>query len=202
MWLPGDITSGGVLLGLAAALGKDYQNLDQMKETIDFAVDQIGPNAIKYTTDFSEAQQLFGSGVVDVVTFWNSLARLQYLGGQEDAAFLVAASGQYAANGYMWIPKGPRHPVLAQIFIDWRLSDDAQFPGDEWGIERGAWAELHEGLLGPSYEPLIPDWFEADYYTYYPTIDQLQTQYKVVDWDFYTANSRSWFDYYEERLGL
>ncbi len=202
MWLPGDITSGGFLLGLAAALGKDYQDQAQMREVIDFAVDEIGPNVLKYTTDFSEAQQLFGSGVVDVVTFWNSLARLQYLSGQEEAAFLVAASGQYAANGYLWIPKGPRHPVLAQVFVDWRLSDDAQLPGEDWGIEHAAWAELHEGLMGPSYEPLIPEWFREDYYTYYPTIEQLETQYRTVDWDYYTANSGEWFDYYEQRLGL
>lgn len=202
MWLPGDITSGGVLLGLADALGKDYRDLEQMREVVDFAVDQIGPNVLKYTTDNSEVQQLFRSGVVDVVTFWNSLARQQYFDGMTEAAFLVAKSGQYAANGYMWIPKGPRHPVLAQIFVDWRLSDDAQFPGDDWDITEGAWSELHEGLLGPSYEGLIPEWFAADYFTYYPTIDQLETQYKSVDWDTYTASSREWFDYYEERLGL
>ena len=75
----------------------------------------------------------------------------------------------------MWIPVQPQHPVLAQIFVDWRLSDDAQFPDLEaWGITEGAWAELHEGFLGPSYEDLVPEWFADDYFTYYPTIEQLE----------------------------
>ncbi len=199
--LPGDITCGGFLLGLAASLGKDYKNPDQMKQAIDFAVDQIGPNVVKYTTDSAEMQQLLRSGAVDAVGFWNSLARLEYLAGQKDTVFLFAQSGQYLVNGYMWIPKKAPHPVLAQIFVNWRLSDDAQFPND-WDIEHGPWAELNEGLLGPSYEKDIPDWFKQDYFTYYPTLDQLTKQFKTVDWDYYAAHSKEWFDYYSKRLGL
>jgi spermidine/putrescine-binding protein len=203
MWLPGDITGGGVLLGLAASLGKDYKNEDQMKEVIDFAADNIGPNAFKYTSDFPEAQQLFKSGVAEVVTFWNSLARLEFLDGVEDAAFLVAASGQYMVNGYLWIPVKPKHPVLAQVFIDWRLSDDAQFPDiDSWGITKGSWAELQEGILGPSYEGDIPDWFKDQYYNYYPTVDQLATLYKQVDWEYYAAHQKDWNDYWLQKIGL
>ncbi|GIW04245.1 MAG: hypothetical protein KatS3mg059_0865 [Thermomicrobiales bacterium] len=203
MWLPGDITAGGILLGLAGSLGKDYKNPDQMKEVIDFAVDQIGPNVVKYTTENADVQGLFREGVVDVVTFWNSLARLQYLDGMEDAAFLVASSGQYAVNGYMWIPVNPKHPVLAQIFVDWRLSDDAQFPDiDAWGITKGAWAELHEGFLGPSYVDLVPDWIKDVYYTYFPTIEQLSTTFKTLDWAYYAEHSKEWFDYWLQRLGL
>jgi spermidine/putrescine-binding protein len=203
MWLPGDITGGGILLGLAGALGKDYKNPDEMEEVIDFAVNRIGPNALKYTSDFAEAQQLFSNEVVDVVTFWNSFARLQYLNGQEEAAFLVAESGQYAVNGFMWIPAAPRHPVLAQIFVDWRLSDDAQFPNlEEWGITEGAWAELQEGFLGPSYEGLVPEWIEDVYFTYFPTIDQLSAQYLNVDWDYYAEHSSDWYDKWLEGIGL
>ena len=33
----------------------------------------------------------------------------------------------------MWIPKDAPHPVLAQIFIDWRLSDEVQFPAGQLG---------------------------------------------------------------------
>jgi spermidine/putrescine-binding protein len=203
MWLPGDITGGGILLGMAASLGKDYKNPDEMQEVIDFLVEKVHPNALKYTSDFGEAQQLFASGVVDVVTFWNSFARLQYLNGQKEAAFLVAASGQYAVNGYMWIPVKPAHPVLAQIFVDWRLSDDAQFPDIEsWGITEGAWAELHEGFLGPSYVDLVPDWIKDVYYTYFPTLEQLQTNYKTVDWDYYAQHSKEWYDAWLAGIGL
>lgn len=203
MWLPTDITCGGFLMGLADSLGKDWKNADQMKEVIDFAVNSIGPNAIKYTSDNADVQGLFQSGVAEVVMFWNSEARLQYLNGDNTAAFLVAASGQYMVNGYMWIPVKPKHPVLAQIFIDWRLSDDAQFPDiNAWGITKGAWAELQEGLMGESYEKDIPDWIKADYYNFYPTIAQLSTNYKQVDWTAYNAGSKDWFDYYSQKLGL
>jgi hypothetical protein len=93
--------------------------------------------------------------------------------------------------------------VLAQIFVDWRLSDDAQFPNlDAWGISKGAWSELHEGFMGESYVDLVPDWIASDYYTYFPTIEQLSTNYKAVDWDVYAANKDAWIDYWNERLGL
>ena len=50
LWLPGDITGGGMLLGLCKSLGYDYKNPDQVKQAIDFIADKITPNAIKYTT--------------------------------------------------------------------------------------------------------------------------------------------------------
>jgi len=203
MWLPGDITGGGFLLGLAGSLGKDYHDMDQMKEVIDFAADQIGPNALKYTNQNSDIQGLMESNAVDAVIFWNGQARFEYFNGHTDWAFMIAESGQYAVNGYMWIPVNPKHPVLGQIFVDWRLSNDAQFPNlDTWGITKGAWSELHEGFMGPSYVDLVPDWIKADYYSYFPTIEQLGTNYKLVDWDVYAANSEQWVDYWNGKLGL
>ena len=203
MWLPGDITAGGFLLGLAASLGKDYSNLDQMKEVIDFAVDSIGANALKYTNQNSDIQGLMESKAVDAVIFWNGQARFEYFNGHTEWAFLVAESGQYAVNVYMWIPAKPKHPVLAQIFIDWRLSDACQFPDlDTWGITKGAWSELHEGFLGESYVDKVPEWIAADYFTYFPTIEQLSANYKLVDWNVYAANKDAWIEYWNERLGL
>lgn len=203
LWLPGDITGDGMLLGVCKSLGLDYKNPEHVTQTIDFIIDSITPNAVKYTSDFAEAQSLFSSGAVDVVMFWNSLARLQYLDGQTNAAFLVAASGQYAINGFMWIPVQPRHPVLAQIFIDWRLSDDAQFPDiDAWGITQGNWAEFHEGFMGESYQNLVPDWIKDVYFNYFPTLEQLSTNYLAVDWEYYAANAATWHDYWNEKLGL
>ena len=128
MPLPGDITMGGMLLGIAASLGLDYKVPDDMTETIDFFIERIHPNVLQYTTDSATMQQLLRGGVVDAVGFWNSLARMEFLNGQTNTAFMIAESGQYLANGYMWIPKGTPHPVLAQIFVNWRLSDEAQFP--------------------------------------------------------------------------
>lgn len=38
-----------------------------------------------------------------------------------DAALLVPQN-VFPANGYLWIPKGAQHPILAQIFINWRTA--------------------------------------------------------------------------------
>jgi hypothetical protein len=142
-------------------------------------------------------QQLLRAGTIDVAEFWNSLARLEYLSGEpntKDTLFTPMASGQPMINGYLWIPKKAAHPLLAQIFIDWRLRDDVQFPADAWGIGHGPWSELHEGVLGPKYDAtkLVPEWFKADYSKYYPSFDQLKSAYKSVDWDYYAAHVNDW----------
>jgi spermidine/putrescine-binding protein len=201
MPLPGDITCAGFLMGICAALGGDYKNPDDMTAAIDFAIQRIHPNVLQYTTDSATMQQLLRGGVVDAVGFWNSLARLEYLGGQPNTAMVLAKSGHYLANGFMWITKGTPHPVLAQIFVDWRLSDEVQFPPESWGLEPGPWAELNEGILGESYEDLIPEWFAEDYFTYYPTIDQLTTNYKLVDWEYYAEHVGEWMDTYAQGIG-
>jgi ABC-type Fe3+ transport system substrate-binding protein len=30
--------------------------------------------------------------------------------------------------GVVWIPKKVQHPILAQLYVDWLLSPDFQFP--------------------------------------------------------------------------
>lgn len=203
MWLPGDITGGGILLGTAAALGLDYKDPAQMDEAIAFLVEKVHPNVLKYTNQQPELEELLKSGVVDAATFWNGVARKFYFDGTENFAFVVAESGQYAVNGFMWIPAKPKHPVLAQIFVDWRLSDDAQFPNlEEWDITEGWWSELHEGLMGPSYEAAIPEWIAPVYFDYFPTIDQLATLYKNVDWEYYNQHNQEWYDKWLEGIGL
>jgi spermidine/putrescine-binding protein len=197
--LPGDITAGGFFLGLAAELGKDYTNPDQMKEVVDWAITNIGPNVTKYTTDQASMQQLFESGAIDAFSFWNATARLEFLNGNKDAALLLPKT-IYPANGYLWIPKGAPHPVLAQVFINWRLDPSVQFPND-WPINHGQWSELSEGFLGPDYVNLVPDWFKADYATYYPTLDQIKTSFKQIDWKAYNSTSKIWQDYYAQKIG-
>jgi len=197
---PGDITAAGFLIGLCWSLGGDYKKEEDMKKTIDFAVDKIGPNVVKYTTSSSEMQQLLRSEAVYAVMFWNSLARLEFLEGYESTAFLNAESGQAMANGYAWIPKKAPHPVLAQIFINFELSDERQVPPESWNLEKGPWAEFHEGLLGPHYEGLLPDWIKSDYASMYPSLDLVQKQYKLVDWNFVGTHMDQWMKYYEQRL--
>jgi spermidine/putrescine-binding protein len=191
-----------MLLGIAGSLGLDYTKPEEMTQAIDFAIQKIHPNVLQYTTDSATMQQLLRAGVVDAVGFWNSLARMEFLGGQPNTAFMLAESGQYLVNGYMWIPKGAPHPVLAQIFVNWRLSDGVQFPDESWGLEEGPWAELQEGILGESYADLVPEWFAKDYFSYYPTIEQLKTSYKSIDWDYYAQHVGEWMDYYSKGIGM
>ena len=197
--LPGDIGAGGFFLGLASELDKDYKDAAQMKEVVDWAIDNIGPNVLKYTTDSSEMQQLLRSGAADAVGFWNSLARLEYFNGYTDTALLLPKT-IYPVNGYLWIPKGAPHPVLAQIFINWRLSPEVQFPND-WPIDHGPWSELSEGFLGPEYVTHVPDWFAKDYFSYFPTLEQIQTQFKTVDWEAYNSSQKEWQDYFAQKIG-
>ena len=78
MPLPGDITMGGMLLGLSASLGLDYKKPEDMTQTIAFFVENIHPNVLQYTTDSATMQQLLraawsmpsGSGTVWPV--WSS----------------------------------------------------------------------------------------------------------------------------------
>jgi ABC-type Fe3+ transport system substrate-binding protein len=197
---PTDITAGGLLLGLASEMGKDYKDPNQMKEVVDWAVTNIGPNVVKYTTDQATPQKLFEQGAIDAVGFWNSLARLEYLGGHKEAALLVPPT-IYPANGYLWIPKNAQHPVLAQVFMNWRLAKDVQFP-NTWSINHGQWSELSEGFLGPDYVDQVPDWFKSDYFTYFPNLDQIGTSFKPIDWPAYNASSKVFLDYYQKKLGL
>jgi spermidine/putrescine-binding protein len=197
---PGDITAGGFFLGLASELGKDYKDPAQMKEVVDWAVTHIGPNVLKYTSDSSEMQQLLRSGAASAVTFWNSLARLEYFSGKNNDATLLLPSAIYPVNGYLWIPKGAAHPVLAQIFINWRLNPDVQFPNN-WPIEHGPWSELSEGFLGPDYVNQVPSWFAADYFKYFPNLDQIQSAFKTVDWEAYNKGQKEWQDYYAQKIG-
>jgi spermidine/putrescine-binding protein len=200
--VPGDITAGGFFMNLADELGKDYKDPDQMKEVVDWFMDNIHPNVLKYTTDTAEIMQLLQAGEIDAAGFWLSLARQEYLAGYTDIQPLWPTR-YYPMAGYEWIPKGAQHPVLAQIYINWRISPEVQFP-NSWPIDHSPWSELNEGFLGPSYEEanLIPDWFAADYYTYYPKLEDYDTLLTAVDWDAYNASADEWQDYYAERIGL
>jgi hypothetical protein len=61
---------------------------------------------------------------------------------------------------------------------------------------------LQEGFLGPSYEGLVPDWIKDVYFNYYPTIEQLSTSYKTVDWDYLAEHAPEWYDKWLQGIGL
>jgi spermidine/putrescine-binding protein len=196
---PGDITAGGFFMDLAAELNKDYKDPDQMKQVVDWAIANIGPNVLKYTSDQAEISQLLESGTVDAAAFWDGINRSEAFNGHPEIALLVPKVA-YSVNGYMWIPKGAQHPLLAQIWINWRLSPEVQFPNNWPGISHADWATWNEGELGPSYASSVPSWF-TNYATAYPTLDQMSSYFKTVDWPAYNASVKVWMDYYASKLG-
>ena len=91
--------------------------------------------------------------------------------------------------------------MLAQVFINWRLAKDVQFP-NAWPIDHGPWSELSgEGFLGPDYVDQVPDWFTKDYFNYFPTLDQIKTSFQTVDWPAYNKAQKDWQDYYASKIG-
>jgi hypothetical protein len=87
--------------------------------------------------------------------------------------------------------------------MDWRLSDDAQLPDlATWGITEHHWMEFHEGLLGESYLNVIPDWIRDDYFSHFPSMDELTSRYRSVDWEYYLQHSSRWFDQWMVGIGL
>ncbi len=193
------VVAGAFLIGVAGSLGKDYKNADDMRATIQFVCEQIQPNVLKYTDNFSEMQALLRENRIDAAVTWNLLARLERFSaadGTQDIVFRPMRSGHAAVNGYAWIPKNSPHPVLAQLFINWRLSDDGQLPGDAWEISKPAWVEYHEGLLGESYAAAIPEAMRENYFQVYPSVQDMRDLYKPVDWAYYAEHEQEWMEEY------
>jgi ABC-type Fe3+ transport system substrate-binding protein len=211
----GDITNGGHLIGAAWSMGKDYKKPDDMKAVVDFFVNQVKPNVIKVTSDSAEMQRLLRSGAAQAVCFWNSLARLEQLSGQpgtDKTVYSLPTGGVPVINGYMWIPKAAPHPLLAQLFLNWRLSSDGQIPSDKWPSapgagpmnwqeDKGAWSEIFEGVLYADQEKDVPAWFAESYKKFYPPFSDYD-KLKAVDWEYYTANQQAWQDAESKGLGL
>jgi ABC-type Fe3+ transport system substrate-binding protein len=211
----GDITNGGHLIMAAWSLGKDYKNPDDMKATVDFVTNMVKPNVLKVTTDSAEMQRLLRSGAAQAVCFWNSLARLEQLSGQpgtDKTVYTLPDSGVPVINGYMWIPKGTPHPLLAQLFINWRISSDGMIPTNKWPSEpggepekweenQGPWSEIFEGVLYPDQEKDVPSWFADSYKKFYPPFSDYD-KLKAIDWDYYAAHQKDWQDAESKALGL
>jgi hypothetical protein len=47
----------------------------------------------------------------------------------------------------------------------------------------------------------VPEWFAEDYFTYYPTTEQLMASYKAVDWDYFAEHLAEWSDQYSQGIG-
>ena len=82
-----------------------------------------------------------------------------------------------------------------------RESTEWGFPRGSKTIDHGPWSELSEGFLGPDYVSKVPDWFVKDYFTYFPTLDQIKTSFQTVDWPAYNKAQKDWQDYYASKIG-
>lgn len=191
--------AGLFLIGMAGSLGKDYKNPAQMSETIDFVCTELQPNVLRYTNNFSEIQELLRENQIDAAVTWNLLARLERYSGADgtgDIVYQPMTSGQSAINGYTWIPQGAAHPVLAQLFIQWRLSDEALLPGEGWNLSNVAWGEYHEGMLREGFEGEIPQAVRGPYEALYPSLEEIKQTYRAVDWTYYAAHEAEWLQQY------
>jgi hypothetical protein len=56
--------------------------------------------------------------------------------------------------------------------------------------------------MGESYVDLVPDWISEVYFNFFPTPEQLSTQYKSVDWAYYVENASAWYDEWLAGIGL
>lgn len=190
--------AGLFLVGLAGSLGKDYKNPAQMRETIEFVCADLQPNVLQYTNNFSEIQELLRENRIDAAVTWNLLARLERYSGADgtgDIVFVPMTSGQPAINGYAWIPKGASHPVLAQLFVQWRLSDAAQFPDEAWDLSNVEWGEYHEGPLS-SAGVEVPQPVRGAYESVYPSPEEIKQYYYAVDWAYYAEHEAEWLEQY------
>ncbi|HRA47073.1 MAG TPA: hypothetical protein PK819_03275, partial [Thermomicrobiales bacterium] len=149
----------------------------------------------------AEATSLFTSGAVDAFVHWNGLARELWAEGMTSARPLIPTLGQYPFNGVLWIPVQPQHPILAQIFIDWRLSVETQLPDlTSWNIGQKTWLQLHEGLINKAHAEAIPDWISQAYGNLYPSLDQIRKTYWDLDWEYYLAARDGWRTEWQARL--
>ena len=110
MPLPGDITMRGMLLGIAASLGLDYKQPEEMTEAIDFAISKFTRTSCNTPLTAPPCNNFCVAGVVDAVGFWNSLARMEFLNGQTNTAFMIAESGQYLGQRLHVDPEGHAAP--------------------------------------------------------------------------------------------
>ncbi len=190
----GQLTDG-LILGMSSALKFDYRNPDQMDVTLDYLTEVMRAGNGFYSSDPIDAESALLQGQVDVVIQWTAFARRLSRSTLPTARSLLARKGLYPFNDQLWMPIGAAHPILAQLYIDWRMSDAVQFPDlAEWGMTEADWLTFHQGLLGKSYEAAIPEWIAADYFDLYPTADQFYKQIKELDWEYYVSNRQSWRD--------
>ena len=171
-------------------LGKDYKDPDQMKEVVDWAVDEHR----------TERPQVHDRPVRAAAAVRVGRGRRGDASGTAWPGSSTSAATRtrrcscpttiYPVNGYLWIPKGAAapgaRPDLHQLAarpgrpVPERLADRPR------PVERA-----QRGLPWPGLREPGPRLVHKDYFTYFPTLDQIKTSFQTVDWKAYNASPRS-----------
>ena len=214
IWPSTDNGLWGWWAALAADLGYDYHNMDDMKKTLKWAADNIHPNVLKYTDDEGELGDLLGKELAWVSAYWCCLAEGYSVTKPElkGCQTLPYFKGQHCnLPGVYWIPKNVEHPVLAQIAADWEISAGFQMTDlSQWKLAddpnkaKELWLMTLEGPLGEDYMQYVPDWVKQlgpkGIYEVYPTIQEAKNLLKL-DWGYINTVVGDWINYWKELTG-
>lgn len=210
LWVFTDNGFWAYLTVTATALGYDYKKPDEMKKAIEWVAENVHPNVLKYTSDEAEIIELSEGNVTWVNSYWCCSPEMEQAAGRKWLGPVLLEPFMPNLAGVVWIPKDTKHPVLAQLYVDWLLSPEFQFPDIKAPgfaeldptMAKQLWAGMTEGPLGPYYEQFIPEWWgtKEDYYKVYPRIEDIYKYYKPVDWAYVTEHAEEWIKYYESLI--
>ncbi len=210
LWVTSDNGMWAYWVMTAYALGLDYKNPDHMKQTLEWVAKNVHPNVLKYTSDEAELIELSEGNTTWVNCYWCCSPEMEQAAGNTWLGSILLEPYMPSLHGVAWIPKGVQKPILAQLYVDWLLSPEFQFPKiDDVGFKdldlkeaKKLWAGMTEGPMGPYYEQFIPDWWggKDNYYKVFPTYQAVKEFYIEVDWLYVNEHAEEWVDYYESQI--
>jgi len=195
----------------ADALGYDYKNPDQMKKAIEWVAKNVHPNVLKYTSDEAEIIELSEKNITWITSYWCCSPEMEQAAGNTWLGSVLLEPHMASLHGVAWVPTGCSSPLLGQIYVDYLLSPEFQYPDINGpGFKdlspkeaKKLWAGMTEGPLGPYYEQFIPDWWggEDNYFKVYPHYQDVKRVYLPLDWAYITEQSAEWIKYYQSLIG-
>ncbi|HEX69564.1 MAG TPA: hypothetical protein ENG10_04650 [Candidatus Bathyarchaeota archaeon] len=215
LWSMSDNGFWAFLATVAYALGYDYKKPDEMNKAIEWVAENVHPNVLKYTSDESEIIQLSENNITWITCYWCCSYEMEQAAGNTWLGRKLLEPFMPNLPGVVWIPKKVQHPILAQLYVDWLLSKEFQFPDingpgfkDLSPTEaKKVWAGMTEGPLGPYYEQFIPDWWggKDKYYQVFPTLEDykkyIYPSLKILDWTYINEHASEWVSYYQKLIG-
>lgn len=198
----GEVHMSNFLINLALAMGKDYKSLDDIREVIQYAANEIEPNVLKHTVSEADMIELMEREVAWVLAWWFYLGNVEYMKGYP-ITWMPQPQGNSFAPGVAWIPKGSQHPLLAQAFMDYLLSPEKTMV-KYWPEVRetpGDFMMLHQAMFDPSLFDELPEWLKPDYDKFMPwPLEKIEDIAFIPDWDYVSEITPEWTAIYREEL--